>query len=45
MPFTQMLTSAIWGFGTAAGVPDVAQIDRVSRENAEKLAQEGAELA
>lgn len=45
-PFVEALARAPSGFGLAPGaIDDVERIDRASRENAERHAQEGAELA
>lgn len=44
-PFTDVIARTTYGFATMAGMDDVEDIDRASRENAEKNAREGAQLA
>ena len=41
-PFVQVVTRAYAGFGTVAGMVDQEQIDKVTRQDAEQRAKEGA---
>jgi nucleotide-binding universal stress UspA family protein len=44
-PFVDVVARTPTGFGMALGMPDIDSIDAASRENAERLAQAGVELA
>jgi nucleotide-binding universal stress UspA family protein len=44
-PFVQVMAHASIGFGMVPAFPDSAQIDEATRQRAEELVQEGAQLA
>jgi nucleotide-binding universal stress UspA family protein len=44
-PFIEVLAHTPTGFGLAPGMVDTAEIDKITRANAEERAQEGAQLA